>query len=74
MLKLVLRILLNQAKIKTMDSLIEILLNTIQEFRRAQQNGQFDVNRENHGNAPFTTNNVKPNDKNPFASFKNSSL
>lgn len=41
-------ILKNRAKIHAVDVVLEILINTLQEYRRANNSGEFDVNRSGY--------------------------
>lgn len=57
-LKKLLKIATNRVQITLFDSLLDILISTLQEYRRAQSNGDFDTFKNN-------------TDTNPFKNFKN---
>lgn len=68
MLKNIVKIILNRSQVKLIDIIIDILLTSLQEFRRAQQTGDYDINRhksfDNSSNA--TNMGYKEYPKNPF--------
>ena len=66
MIKQFIKIFWSRAQIQILDVIIDILLGTLQEFRRSSREGNLDVNRyqDQHNNNPSQS------DKNPFSNLK----
>lgn len=63
MLQRLLKILLNRTQVQLFDTLLDILIATLQEYRRNQQNGNFDTYQnpqEKQNFNPFS--NIKKHD------------
>lgn len=55
----------NRIKITLLDTILEALFGTLQEFRRANQAGQFDIKNQ------ITANQNNSDTNNPFTNFQN---